>query len=187
VYQTLLKKIAEVFQEHDIPYIIIGGQAVLLYGEPRLTKDIDVTLGMGVDRLNEVQNAVEILELKQLLENVEDFVSETMVMPTVEESSGIRVDFIFSFSPYERQAIERATAIQIDEVAVRFATLEDVIIQKVIAGRARDLEDIRSILLKNPDYDREYIKRWIAEFDKALDEKYSRLFDRIELEIKSSM
>jgi hypothetical protein len=27
--------------------MIIGGQAVLLYGEPRLTKDIDITLGRG--------------------------------------------------------------------------------------------------------------------------------------------
>jgi len=25
--------------------MVIGGQAVLLYGEPRLTKDIDITLG----------------------------------------------------------------------------------------------------------------------------------------------
>jgi hypothetical protein len=30
--------------EQNIPYMIIGGQAVLLYGKPRLTRDIDITL-----------------------------------------------------------------------------------------------------------------------------------------------
>ncbi|GAH87084.1 unnamed protein product, partial [marine sediment metagenome] len=30
--------------------MIIGGQAVLLYGEPRLTRDIDVTLGDDIDK-----------------------------------------------------------------------------------------------------------------------------------------
>jgi hypothetical protein len=34
--------------------MVIRGQAVLLYGEPRLTKDIDITLGVGVDRLGEM-------------------------------------------------------------------------------------------------------------------------------------
>jgi len=29
--------------------MVIGGQAVLLYGEPRLTRDIDITLGIGVE------------------------------------------------------------------------------------------------------------------------------------------
>jgi hypothetical protein len=31
--------------------MVTGGQAVLLYGEPRLTKDIDVTLGVDTDHL----------------------------------------------------------------------------------------------------------------------------------------
>ena len=31
--------------------MLIGGQAVLLYGEPRLTRDIDITLGVDVDKI----------------------------------------------------------------------------------------------------------------------------------------
>jgi predicted nucleotidyltransferase len=156
--------------------MIIGGQAVLVYGEPRLTKDIDITLGIGVDSINEIQSIAESLQLKSLIENTEEFVKETMVMPTIEDSSGIRVDFIFSFSPYERQAIKRANEILLEETPVKFATLEDLIIQKIVAGRARDIEDARSILLKNPDYDAEYIKLWLGEFDIALEENYSDSF-----------
>ncbi|MFC2167262.1 DUF6036 family nucleotidyltransferase, partial [Acidobacteriota bacterium] len=62
---------------------------------------------------------------------------------------------------------------------VRFAALEDLVIHKIIAKRARDIEDIRSILLKNPDYDTTYIKKWLEEFDKSLDENFGELFENL--------
>ena len=47
--QKLIKEIAESLDEERIPYMIIGGQAVLIYGRPRLTRDIDITLGIDPD------------------------------------------------------------------------------------------------------------------------------------------
>jgi len=38
--------------------MVIGGQAVLLYGEPRLTKDIDITLGKGIESLEKIKDNV---------------------------------------------------------------------------------------------------------------------------------
>ena len=166
MFQKLLKKIANELSAHNIPYMIIGGQAVLIYGEPRLTKDIDITLGVGVSKLNEINNIVEKLNLKILVD--ENFVQNTMVLLVIDEKTGIRVDFIFSFSLYEKQAIKRATDIKLGNTIVKFASLEDLVIHKIIAGRAIDIEDVRSIILKNPDYDAEYIKRWLQEFDKSL-------------------
>ncbi len=39
MFEELLSKISVHLNRHHIPYMIIGGQAVLLYGEPRLTID----------------------------------------------------------------------------------------------------------------------------------------------------
>ena len=156
--------------------MVIGGQAVLLYGEPRLTKDIDITLGVGVDHLDRLKAIVSRLGLKYLTDRVDDFVKETMVLPVIDQKSGIRIDFIFSFSPYERQAIERARDISFGRTPVKFASLEDVIIHKMIAERPRDLEDVQSILLKNPRYDSQYIEKWLSEFDTALDKNYRESF-----------
>lgn len=46
MFEQLLKKIAQALDKGGIPYMIIGGQAVLLYGEPRLTRDIDIILAI---------------------------------------------------------------------------------------------------------------------------------------------
>ena len=182
MFKKLLKKIANELNAHNIPYMVIGGQAVLIYGEPRLTKDIDITLGVGVSKLNEINSIVKKLNLKILVD--ENFVQNTMVLLVIDEKTGIRVDFIFSFSLYEKQAIKRATDIKFDNTIVRFASLEDLIIHKIIAGRAIDIEDIRSIILKNPDYDTRYIERWLQEFDESLNEKFLKVFHKIVKEIR---
>jgi len=184
VFQKLLKKIARELLKQNIPYMVVGGQAVLLYGEPRLTRDIDITLGIGIDGLDNIRSIVETLKLKSLAANVEKFVKETMVFPVMDEKSGIRVDFIFSFSPYEKQAIARAKDIKFGKFAVKFASLEDVVIHKIIAGRARDIEDVKSIFLKNPDYDSDYIEKWLAEFDRSLSENFSEKFKALVEKLK---
>lgn len=73
--------------------------------------------------------------------------------------------------------------IKLGRSLVRFASLEDVVIHKLIAGRVRDLEDVRSILIKNPKYDFVYIKKWLKEFDKSLGGKYLRTFRILEKKI----
>jgi len=181
VFQRLLKKISRELRKGSIPHMVIGGQAVLLYGEPRLTRDIDIALGIKVNELNKIKKIVSIIGLKILVKK--EFVERNMVLPTIEEKSGIRVDFIFSFSPYERQAIERGKDIKLGRTLVRFASLEDVVIHKVIAGRARDMEDIKSILLKNPKYDSGEIIKWLKEFDDSSGENFLEVFRKIEKEI----
>jgi hypothetical protein len=183
VFERLLKQIALQLKKASIPYMVIGGQAVLLYGEPRLTRDIDITMGMGVEGLDRVKKIMATIGLKSLVQKEKEFVERNMVLPTIDKRSGIRVDFIFSFSPYERQAIERAKDIKLGRTSVRFASLEDVVIHKVIAGRARDIEDVRSILLKNPRYDSTYIKKWLKAFDQSLGGKFLKMFRNIEKEV----
>lgn len=171
MFEKLLAQIASHLVVKNLPYMVIGGQAVLLYGEPRLTRDIDITLGTDPSRLSEVLQVAKELELKVLPESVEDFVKQTLVLPVLEESTGIRVDFIFSFSPYEAQAIERAKIITVAGQSVSFAAPEDVIIHKVFSRRPRDLEDVKSILLKHRELNKNYIQKWLKEFDGFSDEK----------------
>jgi len=67
MFKKLLKKIANELNNNNIPYMVIGGQAVLLYGEPRLTKDIDIALGIGIDGLKDINSIIQKLNLKTLV------------------------------------------------------------------------------------------------------------------------
>jgi predicted nucleotidyltransferase len=171
MFEEILSKIGAILKRHNIPYMIIGGQAVLLYGEPRLTRDIDITLGVDTGYVDELLTVVRELSLKPIPENIKLFVQQTMVLPALEKTTGIRVDFIFSFTTYETEAIKRARKITILGQEVCFASSEDLIIHKIFAGRPRDIEDVRSIILKNPDIDVQYIRSWLKEFDLSSEKK----------------
>lgn len=133
-----------------------------------MTRDIDIILGIDTDELNRVLNIAQELNLEILPRDVTTFVQRTHVLPLRDSESAIRVDFIFSFSPYETEAITRAKKIDIDKTLVNYASPEDVIIHKLIAGRPRDVEDVRGILVRTCQLDREYLHRWLTEFDQAL-------------------
>lgn len=167
MFEELITRIARELKKADLPYMIIGGQAVLLYGAPRMTKDIDITLGIDAESLESLLPVIDAMDLKIIPENFRSFVQKTFVLPSRDEESGIRVDFIFSFTPYERLAISRSKTVLLEGIDVMFASAEDLIIHKVFAGRPRDLEDVKSILLKNPGMDKEYIKKWLTEFEKS--------------------
>lgn len=167
MFERLLERLAQALQSRSISYMVIGGQAVLLYGEPRLTRDVDITLGLPVSRLPALLEAVHALGLKLRVENAEDFVRQTMVLPCVDADTSIRVDFIFSSSAYEAEALSRVNKVKVAGSEVHYASLEDLIIHKLVAGRPRDIEDVRGILLKNPGYDRAYVQRWLADFEQA--------------------
>lgn len=170
--EKLIKKIAQRLDKDKIPYMIIGGQAVLLYGTPRLTRDIDITLGIDTDKFPLIEGICRKLGLKVLPENPEDFTRETKVLPAEELKLRIRVDFIFSFTPYEAQAIKRTKEVVMNGYPVKFASCEDVIIHKIFAGRAVDEEDVKNILIKNKkSIDLEYIRRWLSEFSKIPEHK----------------
>jgi len=184
VFQKLLKKVARELKKASLPYMVIGGQAVLLYGEPRLTRDIDITLGIEANELGRIKGLIPAMGLKILVKEDKKFVERNMVLPTIEEKSGIRVDFIFSYSFYERQAIEGGKDVRLGRTWVRFASLEDVVIHKMIAGRPRDMEDVKSVLLKNQRYDSKYIERWLKEFDLTMGEYFLDHFRKIKKEIR---
>ena len=111
--------------------------------------------------------------------DAETFTRETMVFPCEDSTTTIRVDFIFSFSPYEQQAMGRVRKVKMEDTAVHFASVEDVIIHKIIAGRPRDLEDVRSVLLKNEAVHLDYIRKWLQEFSDSLNEPFLERFNEI--------
>ncbi|MGB6120918.1 MAG: DUF6036 family nucleotidyltransferase, partial [Bacteroidota bacterium] len=99
------------------------------------------------------------------------------VLPVADQATGVRIGLIFSFMEYERQAMGRAVAVEMEDTSVRFAAVEDLVIHKLIAGRPRDSEDIRGILARNHAMDREYLKVWLRSLSEALGRDLQKEFE----------
>ena len=178
MFAELLARLGRGLDAAGLPYMVIGGQAVLLHGEPRLTRDVDVTLGAGLERLDDLLRALTPMGLRPLVDPA-DFTRRTLVLPCEDPATGLRVDFILSFTPYEHAAIARALAVTVGGATVRFATAEDLVVHKILAGRPRDLEDVRGVLRKTPGLEAGRVRAALGEIGEAVAEPLVERFDAL--------
>lgn len=165
LFEELLGRLARMLDAAGIPYMVIGGQAVLIHGEPRFTMDVDITLGVGVESIGAVLETLEANALRALPADPAAFVRQTHVLPVQNSHSTQRVDVIFSDTPYEKAAIGRGIQKSIAGTSVRFIAAEDLLIHKLVAGRPRDVEDAQGVWERNKKtLDTGYIEKWLKQF-----------------------
>ncbi len=165
MFESIIKEIADVLRKNKIPVILIGGHAANVYGEIRYTKDIDFMLGVGLEGLEEVLRILPKAKLVPVPPNPFESALQNNYLRCVYGNNQMIVDVMFSSSEYERTLLGRAIPKLYDRMKIFVASKEDIIILKAQADRARDWDDIRGILLRNPDTDLSYIKRWLSRMD----------------------
>jgi hypothetical protein len=74
-------------------------------------------------------------------------------------------DLIVAATDYELHAISRAREERLGSQLARVLAPEDVIVLKLIAGRAQDLADIEAILAAKPALDERYLETWLEFWD----------------------
>ena len=82
-------------------------------------------------------------------------------------SSGMEVDIVLAGSGLESLASSRATRVPVEGVEVPIAHATDLVVMKVLAGRGKDLEDVRA-LLASGDVDLEEAKDLLGQLEEAL-------------------
>lgn len=166
--EKALVMIARTLDAHRIPYMVIGGMANALWGVPRATLDIDVTVwvepGSTSEIIRQMGKAFRIRTGRP-----ESFVEKTRVLP-METTEGVAIDMIFGMLSFEEEAIRRAVTNMVAGQPIRFCTAEDLVIMKIISQRPKDLDDVRAILKRRgKQIDRVYLDPRIEELARLLE------------------
>jgi hypothetical protein len=162
--------VAKWLEEQSIRHFFIGGIALQYWGEPRLTKDVDVTVLVApedfegfLDKANKafrprIPNAIEFGRKHRVL--------------LLETESGIPIDISLGIPGYEEEAWAHSKEVEFQPFGkLRLISAEDLIIHKCVAGRARDVEDVVNILVKQQlQLDVERIKSWLQSFREIIEE-----------------
>ena len=145
--ESALIAICRFLKQQNIPYMVIGGMANAVWGEPRATLDIDITIWVEDAKIqNLIQSLMSVFKL--LPENPLEFISKTRVLPITTQTN-TRIDLLFGILPFEASAISRAIEKNIQGTPVRFCTAEDLILHKIISDREKDLLDAENIIARN--------------------------------------
>lgn len=128
-------------------FCIIGALAVHRWGEPRLTRDVDLTV------LSEFGSEERWIE--PLIERFDprrpdalEFALQTRVV-LLEASNGVPLDVSLGALPFEERIVTRATLHPFAaEVDLMTCSAEDLIVLKAFANRAKDWLDVEGVLLR---------------------------------------
>ncbi len=178
IIDPVVWEIHQVLTQLKLPYAIIGGIAVQYWGEPRFTKDVDLTV---LAPLESFPKTVELL-LMQLSPRIDDafeFALRHRVL-LVQTSSGYPVDISFGLPGYEEEVIRRAIDHKLSpRKSVKLCSAEDLIIHKAIAGRVQDILDIQGVIARQGErLDTAYVRQWVSTFAELLENsEFSQRFE----------
>lgn len=144
-----LALVKAVMDRNGLEYMVIGGLAAVVWGEPRTTRDIDITVDVGTIGVESfVRITAECGDPRP--DDPVAFAERTRVVP-IRTSAGIPIDFVLAVLPFEMDAIRRARLVTVEGVEVPICGPEDLVVHKIISERPRDLEDVVGILRRQRD------------------------------------
>lgn len=133
--------------ERGWQFCLIGGVALQRWGEPRFTRDVDLTIVSGFGGEEAVINQV-LSHFESRVSGAADFARRSRVL-LVKTSTGIPIDISLGALPFEGRMIERSTVWNPSEsLALRTCGAEDLIVLKAFAGRPQDWVDIERVAVR---------------------------------------
>ena len=161
-------ELQEFFERHHWPFCIIGGVAALHWGEPRVTRDVDVTLLTGFG--NEEPFIKKLLsQYTPRISDAHAFALRNRVL-LLQSGGGIGIDVALGGLPFEESAIARARSVPVTEnISLRLCSPEDLIVFKAFAARDIDWRDIQGIIARQSSsaLDWKYIERQLTPLAEA--------------------
>lgn len=128
-------------------FCVIGAIALQRWGEPRATRDVDITLlcpfgseASAVDRL--------LSRFKPRIEQAREFAIERRVL-LLWAGDGIGLDIAFGALPFEERCVARASDWELAPgIVLHTCSAEDLVVLKTFAGRGQDWIDVNGILVR---------------------------------------
>lgn len=175
--RLLLIKIVKILDDLEIPYIVTGGIAVLVWGRPRFTADIDMVVEMKEYKIGVLEKA--LLSLSEYGYISKKAIAEALKRKGefnfIDGFTGVKVDFWVTkggetgILEFKRKKVKTVLGKKIN-----FISPEDLILRKLVwykeSYSGRHLEDIESIFkISGNKLDKTYIKKWAVKLG-VLDE-----------------
>ena len=125
----------------------IGGIAVQRWGEPRVTRDVDLTLLTGFGR-EDLFIDILTAEFPSRIADAALFARRIRVL-LLQTASGVGIDISLGALPFEESVVSRATTFSFGPgLDVRTCSAEDLVVLKLFAARPLDIHDVEGVAIR---------------------------------------
>lgn len=164
----VLHALAPVMTRRKLPWFLFGAQAAIIWGSRRLSNDVDVTVTIDRKTLRDFIAAMQKQGFEPEFRD-DDFIDRARVIPFVHRPTRMPLDVVLAGPGLEDEFLKRAISVDVDGRKIPVVSPEDLIISKVLAGRAKDVEDIKHVIARqHKTLDVHRIRTMLELLEKAL-------------------
>ncbi len=147
---------------------MFGAQAVNLYGFPRATADLDLTIDLGERTPRALIRELDKAGFSARFDD-DAFITATRVIPVVHRATKLPLDLVIAGPGLEQQFLDEVRLQRIGNRRVPVISAENLIVTKLLAARPKDLEDVRELVAsRGGSLDHERINELLALLEQAL-------------------
>jgi len=170
----LLRHVVAALEKLDLPYVLVGSIASGAYGEPRLTRDIDVVVKLLGEQVKPLCKAFPSPDYYVSLEAAREAVRRGGQFNVIHPGSGNKVDFIIARNDaWGRMQMQRRQKVRVlPDLEGCAAAPEDLILGKMLyyqeGGSEKHLRDIAGVMKVSAELvDTSYVAEWAEELGVA--------------------
>jgi hypothetical protein len=160
--KVLIAEVGRILHAANLPAVLIGGQAVNCWVEPRITMDVDVTVLSDGAAIRHARSLFESAGFAIQLNQDGGGASGPDFFRFEHSDTQVQLDLQVAKTEYETQVVMRA--VHAPDLAIPVATPEDLLVLKLIASRHKDFKDLVD-LGSLPQIDWPYVETWSAVWE----------------------
>ncbi len=141
-FYTDFKDFIKLLNLYDVKYLLVGGYALSYYSRPKSTQDIDIFIETSIENGEKILKAINEFGLNALNISLNDLTTKDMVIQM--GIPPIRIDIMTSIEGVDfDEAYKNREISEYGEIEnVSFISINDLIKNKNILGRKKDLIDL---------------------------------------------
>jgi hypothetical protein len=171
---NLFKIFTSKLSELNVPYMVTGSVASIVYGEPRVTHDIDIVLTLSLSKIDEF---IKLFPEDQFYCPPVEVVKNEVLRDArghcnvLHHDTGFKADIYFAGNEeFQHWALENVKIIDFSDAKLPLAPVEYVIVKKLEFYREgksqKHLSDIKSMLDNSAEsIDFDLLKTFITKFN----------------------
>lgn len=168
---SLIAPFVEPLERLGFAYMVTGSTAGILYGEPRMTHDVDIVLSIAPKDARAIADAFPLESFYCPPEDViaiEARRGHRGHFNLIAHSTGFKADIYIAFDDLHRWGLAHRRSLSLDEIDVKVAPVEYVLLRKLEyfreGGSEKHLRDIRGMLeISSGEIDRVFLDEQIAK------------------------
>lgn len=170
--QELLKKVIQVLNQSEIPYMITGSIVSSLQGEPRSTHDIDIVIDIQKLKAKKLIKAFSFPNFYLDEDSIFAAINKQRMFNLIDVTTGDKVDFwILTDEPFDQLRFSRKINEKFMDIKMQVSTSEDTILSKLrwakLSGGSEKqfIDALRVYEVQYGKLDMDYLNHWVKELD----------------------